>query len=265
MIAVGEQTGRLEDTFRELEAYYETTLRVQREFRSQMTYPALQFVGAVFVVAGMTFVLGLLGSKMDPLGLGLTGTAGAVTILVVMFGFAGGILLLIKLALESVRWRSTLEGMGLLVPVWGGALLNFALHRFCIALRMTTEAGLRAEQVLKYSFRATANSVFQRGEAAAVAVAKKGNEIREALAASRAPFPEEFLESIEVAEVTGNMSEVAERMAENYRQEGSRRLKMAAEFTGYAIYAGMAIALIILIFKMAGTYFGAINSAASGM
>src|SRR4051794_24645293 len=36
LIAVGEQTGRLEDTFQELETYYETTLRVQRDFRSQM-------------------------------------------------------------------------------------------------------------------------------------------------------------------------------------------------------------------------------------
>ena len=265
MIAVGEQTGRLEDTFRELEAYYETTLRVQREFRSQMTYPVIQFVGAVLVLAGMTFVLGLLDLKIDPLGLGLSGAAGAVTILVVAFGFAGGIFFLFKLANDSVRWRSTFEGLGLMVPVWGGALLNFALHRFCIALRMTTEAGLRAEQVLKYSFRATANSVFQRGEAVAIGVAKKGGEIHEGLAASRAPFPEEFLESIEVAEVTGNMSEVAERMAENYREEGSRRLKMAAEFTGYAIYAGVGIGIIVLIFKMAGTYFGAINNAAGGM
>ena len=37
--------------------------------------------------------------------------------------------------------------MLLIVPVWGPALLMFALHRFCVALRMTLEAGLRAEKV----------------------------------------------------------------------------------------------------------------------
>src|SRR4051812_24161302 len=42
LVAVGEQTGRLGDTFRELELYYESTLSIQRNFRSQMAYPAIQ-------------------------------------------------------------------------------------------------------------------------------------------------------------------------------------------------------------------------------
>lgn len=265
LVAVGEQTGRLEDTFRELEGYYETTLKVQRDFRSQMAYPVIQFVAAVFIISGLIFVLGMLGSKMDPLGLGLTGTGGAVTFLVLCFGIAGGVVLLLKVAAESVRWRSTLEGVGLLVPAWGGALSNFALHRFCVAMRMTTEAGLRAEKALRYSFRATANSVFQRGEGAAVAVAKKGGEIHEALAASRAPFPEEFIQSVVVAEESGEMSEVMERLAENYREEASRKMKAAAQFTSYAIYAGMAVLLIIAIFGIASSYIGAVNDATKGL
>src|SRR5205085_5861989 len=85
LIAVGEQTGRLEDTFHELEAYYETSLRVQRDFRSQMAYPAMQFVAAVFIISSLIFVLGLLGSKMDPLGLGLSGTLGAITFFAAAF------------------------------------------------------------------------------------------------------------------------------------------------------------------------------------
>jgi len=42
-------------------------------------------------------------------------------------------------------------------------LLMFATQRFVVALGMTAEAGLRAEKALGYSFRATANSRFQRG------------------------------------------------------------------------------------------------------
>ncbi len=265
LVGVGERTGRLEDTFRELERYYETTLRVQRDFRSQMAYPVVQYVAAVLIVSGMTFVLGMFGSKMDPLGFGLTGSAGALTVLGLGFGFAAGVLFLFKLSAESIRWRSVMEGFGLLVPVWGPALLNFALHRFSIALQMTSEAGLRAEQTLQYCFRATANSVFQRGEAAAVEVVKKGGEIHEGLAASRAPFPEEFRDAIEVAEVSGQISEVAGRLSENYREEGVRRLKDAARFTSYSIYVGMCFVLIFLIFRIANSYIGAVNNAANGM
>src|SRR5206468_9429115 len=109
LVAVGEQTGRLEDTFRELESYYETTLRVQRDFRSQMAYPAIQFVAAVFIISGLIFVLGLLGSKMDPLGLGLSGTLGAITFFAAAFTPVVVLLLLFKLSADNVRWRSRIE------------------------------------------------------------------------------------------------------------------------------------------------------------
>ena len=81
LVAVGEKSGRLEDTFHELEAYYETTLRVRRDFRAQMAYPTIQFVAAVFIIAALIFVLGLIGSQMDPTGLGVTGTGGAAPVI----------------------------------------------------------------------------------------------------------------------------------------------------------------------------------------
>src|SRR5262245_11166491 len=88
LVAVGEQTGRLEDTFRELEQYYDSTLSIQRNFRSQLAYPAIQFVLAVFIISGLIFVLGMLAPSgkavtTDPTGLGFTGTRGAIMFMVV--------------------------------------------------------------------------------------------------------------------------------------------------------------------------------------
>lgn len=256
LVAVGEQSGRLEDTFRELAAYYETSLTVQRDFRSQMAYPAIQFVAGVLVISALIFVLGMLGKDSDVLGIGLGGTGGALVFMLVAFGLAGGLLYLFKLSADNVQWRARMEGFFLVLPGWGPALLNFALHRFCIALRMTTEAALRAEKVLHYSFRATANAAFMRGEAAAVAVAKKGGELADALAASGAPFPDEFREMVVVAEESGEMSEVMERLSENYRLEGARRLKDAARYTAWAMYALGAVMLIVAIFTIANNTIG---------
>ena len=265
LIAVGEQSGRLEAVFHELESYYETTLRVQRDFRSHMAYPAIQFVAAVFIISGMIFVLGMLGSKMDPLRLGLTGTTGAITFMLGAFIPVLVMLYLFKLSANSVKWRCYLEGMCLMIPVWGPALKSFALHRFCIALGMCSEAALRAEKVLYYSFRATANSVFMRGMDHAIAVVKKGGEIQDALAASGAPFPDEFREAIMVAEETGNMLEVTERLAKNYLEDGSRQLKQAAQYTSYAIYAGVALMIIFAIFSIATSIGGVYNDATKGL
>lgn len=267
LVAVGEQTGRLEDTFAELQDYFESALTVQRNFRSQMTYPVVQYSAAVLIIGALIWIMGFLAQSgkavtTDPLGVGLTGTAGALTFIGIGFGLLGGVVALVNLAKNNVAWRAKLEGVLLMVPAWGPAVRAFAVQRFAVALRMCSEAGLRAEKTLHYCFRATCNAAFLRGERWAVAVVKKGNEISEALEASGAPFPEEFHEMVRMGEETGNTSEVMERLTVRYREEAERKLKTAAEFTGYLIYGAVAVMIIVAIFKIAGIYLGALNDAA---
>jgi type II secretory pathway component PulF len=266
LVGIGEQTGRLEDTFRELEEYFESSLTVQRNFRSQMMYPTIQYIAAVCIISALIWIMGFLAQSgkaltNDPTGLGLTGTTGALIFLTVGLGFFGAIVFGVSYAQNNVKWRAKMEAKLLIVPVWGPAMLAFALQRFAVALRMCAEAGLRAEKTMQYCFRATCNAAFTRGEAWAVATVKKGREISEALTASGAPFPDEFREMILMGEETGNMSEVMERLARKYREEAERKLKAAAQFTGYCVYAMVGIAIIIAIFKIASIYLGALDSA----
>lgn len=266
LVAVGETSGRLVDTFDELTTYYETTDRVRRDFRAQMVYPTIQFVAAVVIVSMLIFVQGMLSPKpMDVTGVGLTGTVGAVVYFVTSLGTMAAIVLLVRAALTSVKWKSKLEGALLIVPAWGPALKAFAIHRFLIALRMTHEAGLRAEQVLHYSFRATANAVFMRGEQYAVPVVKQGGAIYDALEASGAPFPDDVRDSILGAEEAGMMTEVCDRLAESYREDGSRQLKQAAQYTGWALYALGALFIIMAIFNIARGVFGQYDAAMKGL
>lgn len=267
LVAVGEQTGRLEDAFAELTDYYESNLSVQRHFRAQMMYPAVQFVAAVLIIAGLIWVLGMLASSgkavtTDPLGLGFSGTRGAIMFMVVAFGIVGAILLAMKVAANNTRWRARLEGMMMILPAWGPALLSFALQRFAVALRMCVEAGLRAEKTLQYCFAATSNSSFTSRAEGAIEVVKRGGEIHKALAASGAPFPAEFREMVLMGEETGNMPEVMERVALRYREEAERRLRSAAQMTSYCIYGLVAIMIILAIFKIASLYLGALGNAA---
>lgn len=257
LVAVGEQTGRLEDTFQQLEEYYQSLLTIQRNFRSAMVYPILQYVAAVCIISLLLFILSMLGSKMDPIGFGLTGTMGALTFLALGLGFLGAIFLVLKLSANNVRFRARLEGMLLWVPGWGPAFLTFAVMRFAVALRMCAEAGLRAEKTLHYCFRATANSAFQSGEERAVEVAKRGGDLNEAIRASGAPFPPEFREMLLTGEETGNTSEVMERLAERLREEAERKMKLAAQITSYMIYGLVALMIIFFIFRIAGTVFAA--------
>ena len=265
LVAVGEQTGRLEDTFRELTDYYESNLSVQRNFRAQMMYPAIQFFIAILVIAGLIWVLGMLAGSgkaitTDPTGLGFTGTTGAILFLVIAFGFVGVVLFLMKLGANNVKWRAKMEGALLWLPGWGPALSSFAHQRFAVALRMCVEAGLRAEKTMGYSFRATSNSAFTRGEAAAVEVVKRGRPMYDALRESGAPFTIEFKEFVLMGEETGDLPEVMERVANQLREEAERRMRSAAQMTSWCIYGLVALMIIFFIFKIASSYMGAIGA-----
>ena len=148
------------------------------------------------------------------------------------------------------------------LPGWGPALLALALQRFCVALRMCIEAGLRAEKTLQYCFRATSNSGFSSRDDKAIAVVKQRRTLTEALEESGAPFPDEFRESVMVGEETGNLAEVMERLSERYAEEAQRRLRSAAQMTSYLIYGLVALLIILAIFRIASLYLGMLGAAA---
>jgi type IV pilus assembly protein PilC len=64
-----------------------------------------------------------------------------------------------------------------------------------------------------------------------------------------------------VGEETGNTSEVMERLVVHMREDAERKLKAAAQFTGYLIYAAVAIMIIYFIFRIAMSYIGALGAA----
>ncbi len=90
------------------------------------------------------------------------------------------------------------------------------------------------------------------------AIVKSGREIHIALHACTA-FPDEFLDILAVAEVSGQIPEVMVRQGEHYREESARRLKNLARLAGYAVWSFVAIAMIWAIFKIASIYFGMLN------
>ncbi len=104
LIEVGETTGMLPEVFAGLEKHFQQQQTRWRQFWSKATWPLIQFVMAILVLAGLIVVLGMLpinqkpgGGSFDPLGLGLRGTFGAM----IFLGVIGGLALMLALC-----WRS---------------------------------------------------------------------------------------------------------------------------------------------------------------
>ena len=69
---VGEHSGMLAEVFAELEKYYLRQRKLWRQFVAQSTWPIIQFVLAIFVLAGLILIMCMIaesrgGQALDPL------------------------------------------------------------------------------------------------------------------------------------------------------------------------------------------------------
>ena len=270
LVEVGEQAGRLGETFRELETYFEASASAARQFRAAMIWPAFTYVGAVLIIAMMLLVLGTLaapGTKpFDPLGLGLLGVEGALIFLAIVGTITAVVVFLVLLLKNHPSTREKFIAFGFRLPGVAPCVRAFALYRFSVATAMTHEAGMPADRMLSSAFRATANARYLAVEEKAVKVVKGGRKVSKALAGcGRQLFPEEYLDAVGIGEVTGNVSEVMNQQAEVYREEALRQMKGLTKVASGAVYALVGLLIIVVILRMVMSIGGVYSDAMKGL
>jgi type II secretory pathway component PulF len=268
LATIGEHTGMLPEVFHELEDYFRLQQRLRRQFISQITMPAILLVAAIFVVAGVIWIFGMIAEMnpeakgLDPTGLG-TGTSSALGFLCVAFGLIGGCLAAYVVGKRVLR-QGAIDGMLLRIPVVGPCLRALAVTRFCLALRLTLETAMPIARALRLSFRATGNSAFEAAADTAQKSVKAGEELTVALAKTRL-FPEEFEHIIAVGEESGRLTDVLEQQGKQYAEESELRLKVLAQVASKGVWVVVAGIIIFFIFRIALWYIGMIDKAASGL
>ena len=131
LATVGEESGMLPEVFRELEKYYRLMQRLRQQFLAQIAWPAFQFVAAIFVIAGLIFILGIItesnpgSTGFDPIGIG-TGPWPALRFLICVFT-AIGLTLAFYVFSRRVLREGTLDAVLLRIPVLGPCAEALAL------------------------------------------------------------------------------------------------------------------------------------------
>ena len=192
------------------------------------------------------------------LGLGLLGVPGALAVVTLGGLVAAAVVVGFLIVRENESLRGKLEAVSLKVPVLGGCFRAFALHRFSTALHMTGEAGLRMDKALRLAFKATANDAYMAVAEPAAAAVKKGNPVHEALEPARGRlFPDDYLDTVQVGEVSGQLPEVMAKQAVQYREEAARQMLVLARIASGAVYAVVGLMLVVVILKIAMSTVGA--------
>jgi type IV pilus assembly protein PilC len=269
VVDAGEHAGGLDRVFREMADYYQDLKRSKADFISQITFPVIQLVLAVLIGAALVYINGFFrsGSPNEPAfdltGIGLRGGTGLmiyVSVVSIFFGTIG--IVAFGLWKNWFGCHKTLIPLVRNVPVIGTVLTTTAMSRLSMTLSMMLGAGVEAKRSVRDAILSTGNHYYISGLEQTLAEIGKGRTFAESLDAPKL-LPEDFIQAMEIGEVSGSGSESLERMAVMYREKAQLALKQLAIMAGVAIsimIAAIIIAAIFMIFfQVLAIYSGALK------
>lgn len=270
MVDVAEQSGSLPEVLAGLGDHYDNVLRLRRSFIASITWPAIQLVAAILIVALLILVMGLIAESRpgqpatDMLGWGLSGPSGALKWLAVSFGSIFGILAAYFIAAKVFNQQRFLDSMLLHVPVVGQCMRSFAIARFSWAYSLTQQAGMPIGRSIEASFRATGNGAFMGASQQVTEMVMQGQEVSVALDAVRL-FPDDYLHMVQVAETTGTIPEMLQKLSPEFESQARRSLSALAAVMGWVVWLIVAGLIVFVIFSIFLKYVGMINDLSKGI
>jgi type II secretory pathway component PulF len=257
MVEAGEHSGQMDRTLRFMGEYYLDLKKTRQDFMSQITTPVIQLLLAIAIVCALIFINGFFRSgsmnekPLDLTGVGLRGVSGVLIFLTII-----GCIAMVLGTVAFGIWKNWFNCHNILVPlvrnvpVIGPVFTQTAMSRLSMTLSMMLGAGVDAKRSVREAILSTGNFYYMSGLPLTLQGIEKGRSLSESLAAPQV-LPEEFIQAVEVGELSGNDSESLERMAIQYREKAQvalKQLAIAAGFTIWFLIAAMIVAVIFIIF-----------------
>lgn len=263
MIHASELGGRVESTFTYMADYYDDLLATRNFFVDRIRMPLIQLTLGVIIIGLAILLQGLLapGGEVayDATGLGLSGVNGFFLYCAVV----GGAALTIGIISFGI-WKNWFSCHRFLMPIvqriptLGTALSTLGLSRLNMTLSMLLNAGVEAKRSTKQAFLSTGNFYYISGMDRALDTIGRGESFGEAFAAANV-FPDEFIESIQLGEMSGTETESLDHLAQQYRERAKAALSLIATLAGMAIWLSVLIILGLMVLNMGLKYVNFLN------
>jgi type II secretory pathway component PulF len=269
MLRAGEHSGRVEHCFQEMADHYRNLKRARSTFIGQVSFPLISLGIGLGVITLVIFINGFLksGSPSEPAfdltGIGLRGGTG-VLIFWFFIAMIGSVVGLTAFGIWK-NWfgcHHKLVPLVRNVPVIGPVFTTSALSRLSMTLSMMLGAGVDARRSVREALMATGNFYYISGIGQVEESIRQGKTFSEALDAPKL-LPSEFIQTVEVGELSGSDSESLERLAVVYREQAESALTRLAVVSGVVVWmmiAGLIIfAIFTIFFQIMKVYSDAMN------
>jgi MSHA biogenesis protein MshG len=259
LIHVGENTGRLDQAFREIARYLSLEQKTRKQVKKATRYPLFVLMSIAAAIALITvFVIPVFSSTFDRLGAKLPWQTQALIgvsdfavsywpgILLLVFGTVWGF----HHYVNTVEGRLVWDKHKLKMPLAGGIFLRVALGRFARTFSMVMSAGVPIVQGLNIVSGAVGNA-FVASHVQKIREGVERGEPMHRTAAVSGMFTPLVLQMISVGEETGTIDELLAEVADFYDAEieyDVERLSDAIEPILISIIGGLVLVMALGVF-----------------
>jgi type II secretory pathway component PulF len=260
LLSVGEQSGRLDSSFKLLSEYYDMRSRIIRDTISDLmvSMATLHVFLLVFPLGYLiSFAQGIMNnnhSQCVPFLLEKLVAFGSLYTLIFLMVFAGQ-------GGRGKTWRSIMEAIFEMVPVLRTAQKYLVLSRLTAAMEALVSAGVSIISGWELAAAASGSPRLQRIIAGWKPQFVSGTTPSE-LISRTGYFPEMFANLYHTGEVSGQLDTTLDRLQAYYREEGFRTLRVFTRILNGTIYGGVAAMVAYYVITFWTNYYGnLLNSA----
>lgn len=255
MVAAGESSGNLEESFRQMELYFERSKRTKSKVTSAMIYPCVLIVVMIVVlIVMMTKIIPNFLKTFEDMDAELPKLTQGVMAVCEWFKSWWWVPLLVLAALivGGVLFHRTDKGkhffgwLARKTPVVGNLTVKTACATFCRTMEVLIGSGLTLTDSMDLAASNMGNIYYLEAIRDARGMVAEGTPLRESLVRTGI-FPPMVSNLVGVGEETGDLQSMMGKVADYYDEEVDEATKKLLNLMEPAIIIFMAVFVVIIV------------------
>ena len=255
MVAAGESSGNLEESFRQMELYFERSKRTKSKVTSAMIYPCVLIVVMIVVlIVMMTKIIPNFLKTFEDMDAELPKLTQGVMAVCEWFESWWWVPLLVLAALivGGVLFHRTNKGrhffgwLARKTPVVGNLTVKTACATFCRTMEVLIGSGLTLTDSMDLAASNMGNIYYLEAIRDARGMVAEGTPLRESLVRTGI-FPPMVSNLVGVGEETGDLQSMMGKVADYYDEEVDEATKKLLNLMEPAIIIFMAVFVVIIV------------------
>jgi type IV pilus assembly protein PilC len=255
MVSAGEASGNLEESFRQMELYFERSKRTKSKVTSAMIYPCVLIVVMIVVlIVMMTKIIPNFLKTFEDMDAELPKLTQGVMAVCEWFEswWWVPLLVLVALIVGGVLFHRTNKGkhffgwLARKTPVVGNLTVKTACATFCRTMEVLIGSGLTLTDSMDLAASNMGNIYYLEAIRDARGMVAEGTPLRESLVRTGI-FPPMVSNLVGVGEETGDLQNMMGKVADYYDEEVDEATKKLLNLMEPAIIIFMAVFVVIIV------------------